>query len=89
MKIGKIFTAIGRWFVQHINLVILVLLFVECVISLYGSFSGTFAQRNYEKQKIINQTRIEKALTDKEIAILEAEKEAAVIRIKAGSEAGE
>lgn len=81
----KVIRSIGHWFVQHINLVLLILVIIQCVLFLHSSFSGLNTQREYERQKLINQMEIEKVQTEKEIAILEAQKEAEVTRIKSGT----
>lgn len=81
----KVIRGIGRWFVQHINLVLLLLIIFQCILFLHSSLSGVYTQREYERQKIQNQIAIEKVQTEKEIAILEAQKEAEVTRIKSGA----
>ena len=82
--IGRILKAIGHWIGKHGNLILLILVIVQCFLSLNASFSCLNVKRQYEKQRIVNQMQIEKAETDKKVSILEAEKEAEVLRIKGG-----
>lgn len=85
--IGRAVKGIWNWITKHGNLILLALIILECILSLYSSWSGLYVEREYKRQQVINQTRIEKAETDKTVALLEAQKEAEVYRIKAGIKA--
>lgn len=80
----SIFKKIGKGIIQYRHLIICILIGVLCFLYLCSDPSGRAAQRKYERTKIENRIQIEKAQTDKELAIIEAEKEAEVLRIKGG-----
>lgn len=80
----SILKKIGKGIVQYRHLIICILVGVLCFLYLCSDPSGRAAQRKYERSKIENQIQIEKAETDKELAIIEAKKEAEVLRIKNG-----
>lgn len=80
----KTIKRIGRWIKQYRHLLICILVIVLCFLWLCSDPSGRAVQRKYERQKIENQIQIGKAQTEKELAIIEAEKEAEVTRIRSG-----
>lgn len=82
----SIIKKIGKGVVQYRHLIICILIGVLCFLYLCSDPTGRAAQRKYERAKIENQIEIEKAETNKKLAIIEAEKEAEVLRIK--NEAG-
>ena len=66
---------------QYKNLILLVTAIIVVICIIASDPIGTAVKHRYEREAVKNQTAIEKAETEKRIAIIKAEQEAELIRI--------
>lgn len=69
---------------QYKNLIVLVMGLILVIVITAADPLGFFAERRHQRAAIRNQIAIEKAETEKQIALIKAEKDAGLLRIQRG-----